>query len=342
MLIQLSNPLNIDDVIAMIKTKGLLGVDGIYYCSTWLTPEIAQVLLDNNPHNRDISEYKVKAMSEMMMSGTWMPNGDSIRITDAREMGDGQHRCTCVVKTGIAIPVVLSFGVSNSIETLATIDQFGSRSVHDICKISRVEEVPTREVIAVSNLMISVMDGVEIHAADRPAKARFVLSYADEMSPWVSWAKSLSRESTTVFPGKGRGTGTRAISGTALAVLAWHMEKEGADADVIQEFYQGVVNPWSMQTEVVRGLSENRRNILEALHRHTRSNPLNRVGGGNAAKILLKQYAAHINAYNRYVLDEKIVIIRTPSTEYLHLSGLPGVIPGPKREAHAPLAMNQW
>lgn len=319
---------NIQDVIAMIKSKGSLGAGGIYTYSTWLTPNISRILLEHNPHNRDLKEQHAYDIAELLTEGRWEANGTSIVITDEDTLGDGQHRCTGVVISGVSMIVTMTYGVANKVKTLATIDQPQIRTVRDICKLSRWENAPGNDVISASNLIINVTDGVDIRASDRQAKSEFLLSHADEISPWVAWAKGLAKESTTALPGRTRGTGTRAVGATALSVLAWHLTNEGADADTVVEFYEAVVNPWSAST----ALSENRRGLLEALHRHTRMFPLNRIGGGNAPKVLLTQYAAHIVAYNRYVLDEKVQMIRAPKVEYKSLTDLPGVVTGPKRE----------
>lgn len=334
------NPITIDDVITMIKEQGTLGAGGIWTASIVMTPQMAQALLDNNPINRNISEDRVHEMCEAMRAGRWRANGSSISITDTGKMGNGQHRCTGCVRTGIPIPVVMVYGIEEEIDVLGTIDTGGSRRVTDIITISNKHNPTTAasvssKTIAVSNILIEITDGVDILSTDRQAKAEFAMANAEEIQPWISWADPLSLQSARVSVGKSRVIGVRSVGATALATLGLHLFREGADPDTINEFYQGVVDPWSLPGETLRSMTENRRMLLEALHRRTRQTPLNRSTGGGSIKPLMVEFGAHITAYNRYVLNEPVQLVRASKETYRYLSDLPPVIPGPKRHVTA-------
>lgn len=325
--------ITIEDLVTYIKSEGTEGAGGIYTLSGWLTPEIAEVLLENNPHNRNLSKYRTKSMAELMSQGLWKANGSTITITEACTMGDGQHRCQAVVTSGVAIPIIFVYGVADDVETLSTLDQGGVRSVHDIIKIAcrRDEDVPDSTVIAATNMMMSMTDGLEIPATDRPGKARFALEHAEEIGPWLNWAKQISRESSTIMNARLRTTGMRSIGATPLAVLAHHMIAQGADPETLQEFYQGMVSPWTLSGDVVRGMTENRRMLLEAMNRHIRQVPLNRINGGNSVMALMLQFAIHITAYNRYLRNERVQLIRPMQDKFRYFGDLPEVLTGPKR-----------
>lgn len=85
-----------------------------------LTPESAKEFLETNgpsdQRNRKISRTHLEALKTDIVAGRWHSNGQSIKRS--RKLGalmDGQHRCTAVVETGIAIEVVLVEGLNDRI-----------------------------------------------------------------------------------------------------------------------------------------------------------------------------------------------------------------------------------
>lgn len=59
-------------------------------------------MLLKNTANRPIREYHVRFLSEEMISGRWVCNGDPIRFSDD-VLIDGQHRLMAIVKSGMSI-----------------------------------------------------------------------------------------------------------------------------------------------------------------------------------------------------------------------------------------------
>lgn len=321
-------PTTIEDVIVLSRMNGNPGVGGLVTCSIMLTPEFAEVLLRHNDGNRKLDSRLVDDMARDIKDGRWKPNGTTISVSDAKRLTDGQHRCTAVVKTGIAIPVVLVTGVKDDPAVLATIDQTKPRTVQHILQIAG--SPLGSDVIATSNLMCDITDGVSIRSTDRPAKADFARRHAEEIGAWMPWVVSVSKESQ--FITNARNSGTRSVGASALAVLVIHMVREGADPETVMEFFQGVVNPLSLPSRVMRQMTDNRLDLLQALHRRTRTAPLNRTGGGAASRRLLAEFAVHIVAYNRYLRDERVKMIRSFSPDNLnHLGDLPRVDAGVKR-----------
>ena len=66
-----------------------------------MTPEMAKELLRNNPSNRSITRARVSAFAEMMKQGKWKYNGETIKISSAGHLIDGQHRCMACVAAGV-------------------------------------------------------------------------------------------------------------------------------------------------------------------------------------------------------------------------------------------------
>lgn len=99
-----------------------------------LTPNIAKELLKSNyQKQRNISESRVNAYAQDMLSGSWVLNGETFALDQNGMLLNGQHRCTAVVKSGITIPAIFVTGLST--ESFKTIDQGFLRSMAQILTI---------------------------------------------------------------------------------------------------------------------------------------------------------------------------------------------------------------
>lgn len=76
-----------------------------------LTPELATYFLSNNRTNRPISKSTIERYVRAIYRGEWKLNGEPIIILEHGGLGDGQHRCIAVQKTGIAIDTVVIYGI---------------------------------------------------------------------------------------------------------------------------------------------------------------------------------------------------------------------------------------
>lgn len=94
--------------------------EGVFTVTTDLTPELAELLLSNNPDNRNISLHKAVQYARDIDSGRWEHNGEPVIVADTGELNDGQHRCEAVIRSGRAITTQMTFGISRS--TRGTVD----------------------------------------------------------------------------------------------------------------------------------------------------------------------------------------------------------------------------
>lgn len=92
-----------------------------------LTPCLAALLLERNVDNRPVSKRNKVELTQDVSAGRYVFNGESIVISDAGTLNDGQHRCQTVVETGIAIQTVIVFGPKQ--DTRYTVDSGRSKSV---------------------------------------------------------------------------------------------------------------------------------------------------------------------------------------------------------------------
>lgn len=90
------------------------------YMTIWMTPELAAGYLERNLGNRPISEQFVKSYASEITNGRWQYNGEAVIVSREGELLDGQHRLTAIVRSGIAVPVLVVRGIDRA--TFATLD----------------------------------------------------------------------------------------------------------------------------------------------------------------------------------------------------------------------------
>jgi len=102
-----------------------------------ITPSIAARLLERNPMNRNLRLTVVNGYARDMKSGRWQVNGDAIRLNNAGELIDGQHRLSACVKSGVPFHTVVIRGVDD--DARATIDGGAKRKHGDRLQMRGVE-----------------------------------------------------------------------------------------------------------------------------------------------------------------------------------------------------------
>ncbi|WP_303713330.1 hypothetical protein [Brevundimonas naejangsanensis] len=120
------------------------GRSGVFTVTTMLTPELARLLLANNPNNRPAQwganrgTRSVTAYAAMMARGEWMLNGSTIVVASTGELNDGQHRCEAVIIADTAVPVQIVFGVER--HTRSTLDQGIARTGGGVLAMEGVKD----------------------------------------------------------------------------------------------------------------------------------------------------------------------------------------------------------
>lgn len=102
-----------------------------------IPPNEASKYLANNPANRKINESVVRAMAEDMKAGRWMQTHQGIAISKTGRLLDGQHRLSAVIKAGVPVKMMVTFGVDE--KAMDAIDQGRKRSTSDIFLFSGEE-----------------------------------------------------------------------------------------------------------------------------------------------------------------------------------------------------------
>lgn len=102
-----------------------------------VTPSIAKAWIDStSSRNRSLSSARVRSYAELMKSGRWMMNGESIIIDDNGNLIDGQHRLHAVIRSGKSVQMVVVRGVDPS--SFKTIDVGKKRSPGDILHVAGI------------------------------------------------------------------------------------------------------------------------------------------------------------------------------------------------------------
>lgn len=104
-------------------------------------PSDADVFLNfNTEHNRPVDENHVVFLSNEMLFGRFIVNGDAIRIDREGRLIDGQHRLRAIIKSGVTMRMLVVENLEP--EAFETIDQGGkARSVRDVLAINKERSV---------------------------------------------------------------------------------------------------------------------------------------------------------------------------------------------------------
>lgn len=92
-------------------------------------------MLSFNTKNRSICRSEVQKHAREMREGRWMLNGQTVKFTGDSLLAlgrllDGQHRLMAIVMSGVAVPMLVAYGVPE--ESYGTIDFGRRRTAGDI------------------------------------------------------------------------------------------------------------------------------------------------------------------------------------------------------------------
>jgi hypothetical protein len=101
---------------------------------TVVTPEMAKEWLQKNTRNRNISQRKVDSYAVDMKNGNWHEHHQGIAFYFNGEVADGQHRLEAIVKSGVSVLLMVTFGIP--IESAIGIDVHRARKTDDVLRIT--------------------------------------------------------------------------------------------------------------------------------------------------------------------------------------------------------------
>lgn len=109
-----------------------------------ITPEQALRWLEGVAENRNVSWDHVTSLKQEILRGGWHASHQGIAIGEDGKLYDGQHRLWAIVEAGVAVPMLVTYGVSA--EARSVIDKGRGRSVSDELNMFRGVKNATRLV----------------------------------------------------------------------------------------------------------------------------------------------------------------------------------------------------
>ena len=78
-----------------------------------VTPELAEFWLTQNSANRNVRREVWKAYARDMAAGAWKVTAETIKMSPAGRLLDGQHRLQAVVASGVTVPMFVAYAPEN-------------------------------------------------------------------------------------------------------------------------------------------------------------------------------------------------------------------------------------
>lgn len=208
-------------LIDRLESQGAALIDPDF--ATDVTVAMAEDMLRGNARNRHIKPNKVEEFAGALRRGEWQYNGDTVRITTAGKLLDGQHRLMAIVDTGKPARLLIAvIEERNALQAQATMDVGSKRSFGDMLQIEGVANATT--VAAATNLVWSFEQDRVPSSQNRAAAATIQQKY-DVLARHPGLHESASR-----------GKQAPLLTGSLGAAL--HYLFSTADADDADEFFR--------------------------------------------------------------------------------------------------------
>jgi hypothetical protein len=116
---------------------------GFFSIAATVTPVQAALILEDNKHNRRLSNAQFNTIMGILMRGEWKRTHQGVAFYDDGTLMDGQHRLGSSVITGIPLtPIMISGGYSK--EDNDAIDCGGVRKAPDAAALAGVADATTK------------------------------------------------------------------------------------------------------------------------------------------------------------------------------------------------------
>ncbi len=137
----ITSPISILDPATIARIgKDVLTTTGVV--SQWIDvdPGTAAHWLQNNFVNRPLVQDVVDAYARDMAAGQWVQTHQGVAFNDLDHLIDGQHRLSAIIKSGVTVRMMVTFGLASKIKgkemtTMDCVDRGRTRSVADQLKI---------------------------------------------------------------------------------------------------------------------------------------------------------------------------------------------------------------
>lgn len=240
-----------------------------------LTPAMAAKLLLSNGINRPFSKVTLERYEKAMKRGEWRLNGESIIVFKNGQLGDGQHRCRAVVKTGVTIKTIIVRNADE--ETFSTINSGKPRNTSDVFSIRG--EINTVKLASASRAYFSAsLTGRDVYCITMPQRLA-CLDMHPEIRYWVQRYASSKN-------------GLKFLPSSSCGYFAIASEKHGRE--LLNLFFEQIANGANLGPKSPALVLRNR------LMAQTRSNRI--------SKEIVEAYV--IKAINAFVAGKEMTFLR--------------------------------
>lgn len=116
-----------------------------YVENVTITPQVAQMMLEHNTHNRNLTESRAQAYARDMASGNWRYTGEGIKFGPDGILLDGQTRLRAIVLSGVTITMPVWRGIDPDAQLV--MDSGRPRSNSDALSLRGEKDVVTLRAI---------------------------------------------------------------------------------------------------------------------------------------------------------------------------------------------------
>lgn len=167
----------------------------------YVTPEIAEELLELNTGNRRANPERIKKLVKQLQEGSWDDNGASIVISRDGKLVDGQHRLYAIMEAGIPQWLLIVTGADR--DTILTVDSGKTRTFKDYLEIQHPDKKDHQAIASAVHLIsrweagvrgAGLFNSVHNHRTDNHALAAFYEKNMERVDYVVSRSNAFSRK----------------------------------------------------------------------------------------------------------------------------------------------------
>lgn len=139
-----------------------------------ITPKRAQLYLERNPNNRPLRKSHVLFLAKQMSLGEWQVTHQGIAFDENGDLSDGQHRLAAIVKVGVPVAMMVTYGVARG--KFTAFDTGIGRTNSDVTGINR-------NVVSVINVLVAVYSDANLGPKVMPQETlRFAKVFQPELT----------------------------------------------------------------------------------------------------------------------------------------------------------------
>ena len=190
-----------------------------------VTPSLAAEWLKSNNFNRNISHPTVARYASDMCNGKWKLTHQGIAFDGQGVLVDGQHRLSAVIKSGVTVPMMVTWGASK-----VGIDELRPRATADVIKFGGLSDWIDRKAAETAKAMIVIFAN----------EGKTVTMSTSQIVEFAELHKSVIVAANSLFKTARKGVSS-AIVRSSFAVAQYHYPQERL-ADMASSLYTGIVS----------------------------------------------------------------------------------------------------